>query len=78
MDMKNVLFILIAAASLAFGFFLTNAPLKAFEIQRRFYELINWRIEPISVKKEIRNTRWMGIFTIVFVIAVCVYKILHP
>jgi hypothetical protein len=30
------------------------------EIQRRFYARINWRIEPVSLEKELRNTRLMG------------------
>jgi len=38
-------------------------------MQRRFYLLINWRIEPVSMEKEIRNTRWMGLFLIALVLA---------
>jgi len=34
------------------------------EFQRRFYAKINWRIEPISMPKEIRNTKLMGGFLI--------------
>jgi len=34
----------------------------AIEIQKRFYARINWRIEPISMQKELRNTKIMGIF----------------
>lgn len=47
------------------GFVLFLNPAFAIEIQRRFYEKINWRIEPISLPKEIRNTRIMGLFLIV-------------
>ncbi|MDD5115998.1 MAG: hypothetical protein PHW98_02915 [Candidatus Omnitrophica bacterium] len=31
------------------------------ELQRRFYEKINWRIEPISMAREVRNTKLMGL-----------------
>lgn len=76
--MEQIFFLLISTTALIFGLFLFVSPLKAFDIQRRFYTLINWRIEPISVEKEIRNTRWMGIFTVVFAAAVCIYKAAHP
>jgi len=62
--------------SLALGAFLVLRPTAAFELQRRFYEKINWRIEPISVSKEIRNTKWMGIFLLVFVNIVFIYALM--
>jgi hypothetical protein len=40
-------------------------PELAIEIQRRFYARINWKIEPVSMPKEIRNTRIMGWLLIV-------------
>ena len=58
----------IAVISLALGFYLVKRPLEAIELQRKFYEKINWRIEPISLQKEIRNTRIMGIFLMVCVV----------
>ena len=57
---------LISAVGTGIGFFLAFKPLEAIELQKRFYALINWRMEPISLSKEIRNTRLMGIFIIVF------------
>lgn len=42
------------------GIFFIIKPAFAIEIQRRFYARINWKIEPISMPKEIRNTRIMG------------------
>lgn len=50
--------------SLAIGLFLFLKPALAIEIQKRFYAKINWNIEPISMPKEIRNTRIMGLFLI--------------
>ncbi|MDP2653437.1 MAG: hypothetical protein Q8Q08_05330 [Candidatus Omnitrophota bacterium] len=70
----EALFILIAVPALLLGIFIFSRPLQVFAIQKRFYELINWRIEPISMEKEIRNTRLMGLFLVVFVIAAGVYQ----
>jgi hypothetical protein len=55
---------LIMIISIICGWFLFFRPARAIEIQRRFYARINWRIEPISIPKEIRNTRLMGFFLI--------------
>lgn len=35
-------------------------PSLAIGIQKKFYELINWQIIPISMKKEVRNTKILG------------------
>lgn len=59
----------ISLIGLCIGFLLIIKPTLAIEIQRRFYEKINWKIEPISMQKEIRNTRIMGWFLIAFLIA---------
>ena len=74
---SNIIFFVIALSAVLFGFFIIRYPLRVFDIQKKFYAMINWRIEPISVEKEIRNTRWMGIFLIVFVMAACGYVIFH-
>jgi hypothetical protein len=50
------------------GFFLILNPAQAINIQQRFYAKINWRIEPISMQKEIRNTKIMGWFLIIIII----------
>jgi hypothetical protein len=69
-------FYFIAMISLGVGIFIYTRPKQMFEIQRRFYELINWKIEPISIEKEIRSTRWMGLFLIGFVAVVFLYKLI--
>jgi hypothetical protein len=51
----------IVAMSICIGCFMFFKPGLSIEIQKRFYEKINWRIEPISMAKEIRNTRIMGL-----------------
>jgi hypothetical protein len=45
---------------------------QAIELQRKFYLLINWRIEPVSIAQELRVTRYMGIFLIVMVLVVLI------
>lgn len=74
MNPENVIFFGAALAALALGCFIYLFPEKTFDIQKRFYALINWNIEPISLKKEIRNTRVMGVILIAFVIGACIYQ----
>ncbi len=47
-------------ASLAIGLLLILRPAQAIELQQRFYFKINWRMEPVNMALEIRNTRMMG------------------
>jgi hypothetical protein len=63
----RILVVFIAACSAFLGLFLVRAPARAIDIQKKFYFLINWRMEPVDVPKEIRNTRIMGVFLIVCV-----------
>ncbi len=63
----------IAVCSLAAGVALVRAPARAVELQKRFYLSINWRMEPVDYARELRNTRAMGVFLIVFVIASLCY-----
>ncbi len=51
------------------GLGLLFKPALAIALQKKFYERINWRIEPISMEKEIRHTRMMGLFTVIFLAA---------
>ncbi len=47
-------------ASSAIGLFLILRPAQTIELQKQFYFKINWRMEPINMALEIRNTRIMG------------------
>jgi len=47
-------------ASIGLGLFLILRPAQAIEFQKRFYFKINWRMEPVNMAIEIRNTRIMG------------------
>ncbi|MDD5611296.1 MAG: hypothetical protein PHH69_07210 [Candidatus Omnitrophica bacterium] len=67
--------LLFSLVSLSFGLFLLLRPLSAIEFQIKFYEKINWRMMPISMPREIRNTRLMGVsllsigvFTLAYII----------
>ncbi len=57
------------------GVFLVLRPARTIEMQKRFYEKINWRVEPISMTKELRNTRLMGVFLIVAAVLIMLYAI---
>jgi hypothetical protein len=65
--------ILIAVVSIVVGLFLLLKPAMAIELQRRFYEKINWRVEPISMQKEIRNTKIMGISLMIITMLILIY-----
>jgi hypothetical protein len=67
--------ILISIVSIASGLFFFLRPGQAIEFQRRFYEKINWRIEPISIPKELRNTRLMGIFLILLALSTIIFAL---
>ena len=50
----------VGAVSLALGAFLAARPKQAIKRQIELYRRINWKMEPVSWDKEIRNTRLMG------------------
>ena len=51
---------LVAVGSFCLGVCLIRSPRWAIEKQMEFYRIINWRMEPVSWEREIRNTRVMG------------------
>lgn len=65
--------ILSSLLSLAAGLYLVFNPRHTIELQRIFYEKINWKIEPVSMPKELRNTRIMGYFLIILAAASVMY-----
>jgi len=68
--------ILISAVSVIIGLFVFFKPGLTIEIQRRFYEKLNWRIEPISMPKELKNTKIMGIILVAVAIVTIIYHCL--
>jgi len=65
--------ILASLFGILIGLFLFLKPVLSIDIQRKFYEKINWRMEPISMQKEIRNTKIMGLFLICISLVNMVY-----
>ena len=53
------------AIALILGALVAWKPRKTIEIQIALYRPFNWKLEPISMEKEIRNTRIMGIALLV-------------
>ncbi|MDP2980487.1 MAG: hypothetical protein Q8N67_00265 [Candidatus Omnitrophota bacterium] len=58
----------VAVIAIAFGALIAWKPKKTIDIQIALYRPFNWKIEPISMEKEIRNTRIMGI--VVFILGI--------
>ncbi len=63
--MSFLVLIIVSLACLLLGLFLLLNPASAIEIQEKFYEKLNWRMEPVSMEKEVRNTKFMGVFLII-------------
>ena len=55
----------VAVIAIIVGAFIAWKPRKAIDIQIAFYRLINWELKPVSMEKEIRNTRIMGAFVLI-------------
>jgi hypothetical protein len=67
--------ILISVIGIIIGLFVFFKPELTIEIQKKFYERINWRIEPIFMRKEIHNTKIMGIFLVVVAVVTAIYSL---
>ena len=66
----------IAVIALLLGVLIMWKPGKVINAQIAFYRLINWKMEPVSLEKEIRNTRIMGLILIVLAFISVVYIVL--
>ena len=55
----------ISVLAILFGALISWKPRKTIDIQSALYRPFNWKLEPISMEKEIRNTRIMGFVLIV-------------
>ena len=51
----------LAVIGILFGALIAWKPKKTIEMQTAFYRPFNWKLEPISMEKEIRNMRIMGL-----------------
>jgi len=68
-----LIIVLVILIGFIVGLFLFLKPIAAIEIQKNFYATINWRIEPISMPKELRNTKIMGLCLLGIVFMAFVY-----
>lgn len=68
--------IAIFVIGMAFGALLMWQPRKVIEVQIALYRPFNWKIEPISMEKEIRNTRIMGMVVFILGVISLIYIIL--
>ncbi len=59
----------LCGVSLLAGTVCLRWPRKVIVFQQRFYSRINWRMEPISMSKEIRNTRLMGLALVLLAVS---------
>jgi len=66
----------IVVLATVFGALVTWNPKKTIDIQIAIYRPFNWKIEPISMEKEIRNTRIMGLTVLILGILSLAYTLL--
>ena len=74
MNPEDIISFVVIVLNMSVGLFLFLRPTESLEIQRRFYLRINWRIEPVDMEKELRNTKAMGALLIASAICVSIYK----
>lgn len=67
----------IVIMAILLGIWLLWQPKRTIKMQVAFYRLINWKVEPISMAKEIRNTRIMGVAILIFAIISLLYVIVR-
>jgi hypothetical protein len=48
-------------------------PVSVMKFQVKFYEKINWRIEPISLQKEFKRTKYSGLYLVFLCLLASVY-----
>ena len=73
----NITQLLVSLASVIIGLIMFLKPAFCIEFQKKFYAKINWRLEPIDMKLEIRSTRIMGLFLIVITLAAVAYILIR-
>ena len=67
----------IAVVAIVFGGIIAWKPKKIIDMQIAIYRPFNWKIEPISMEKEIRNTRIMGLVVLILGILSLGYILLN-
>lgn len=64
---------LLAAVGIIVGLAMFFKTASLIEMQIKFYAKINWRMEPISMPKEIKNTKFMGLVLVTFCLLAIIY-----
>ncbi|MFC1753445.1 hypothetical protein ACFL96_08640 [Thermoproteota archaeon] len=77
MSIFQFLQIFIVIISTANGLLCSINPAKTIKMQQGFYEKINWRIEPIDLEKEIRNTRTMGFISLIIAVGLVINLLIN-
>ena len=72
----HVVGISLSLVSLLLGIFILLKPTQAIEIQIKFYKKINWNMKPVSMEKEIRNTKSFGVLLSIFAILAITYVLI--
>jgi hypothetical protein len=67
---------MIVSIAIVFGSLIAWKPRKTIDIQTALYRPFNWKLEPISMEKEIRNTRIMGQVVLILGLASLLYILL--
>ena len=57
--------LMVSTVAILFGALIAWKPRKVIDLQTALYRPFNWKLEPISMEKEIRNTRLMGLALVV-------------
>jgi len=76
-DMTDGIFLAVWMLSTLFGIYVLRRPERIIKFQQWAYALVNWRMEPIDYPKEVRNTRLMGLFLVLFALAALIYYCLQ-
>jgi hypothetical protein len=71
--LSEVIFLATSLIAFILGLVIFLRPRETVDMQIHFYALINWRLEPISWGRELRNTRLMGVFLMVTVIGIILF-----
>lgn len=66
----------IVAIVIVFGVLVAWKPKKIIDMQTALYRPFNWRLEPISMEKEIKNTRLMGLVLLILGVISLIYILL--
>ncbi len=61
---------------IVFGALIAWKPKKVIDMQTALYRPFNWKLEPISMEKEIKNTRIMGMTLFILGTLVFIYILL--